>query len=199
MEKKIKDGFKDDGKVVFWTIPNVLSLLRIALIPLFVYLYIIDRFWWSLFILILSGITDVVDGFIARRFNMISAVGKALDPISDKLTQAAVLGCLISEHHTMLVPFLLMIVKEVFSGLCALMAIKYTGEVHGADWHGKLTTFSLYAMMALHLLWTDIPPVVSNVLIGVCVLLMLMSLILYSVRNIGMAKKVKDAEREQKI
>ncbi len=191
MESKFKDSFKDDGKVKIFTIPNILSMFRICLIPLFVYLYVNHSDMRAFAILVLSGLTDVVDGFIARRFNMISAVGKALDPISDKLTQVAMLYCLINRFEAMWVPFLLMIFKELFSAFAAFLAIKKTGEVHGADWHGKLTTLSLYGMMALHILWPSMPPILSNILVGICVVLMINSLILYSIRNFGMAKKIK--------
>ncbi len=194
MARSFLESFKDDGKLRIFTIPNVLTMFRIVLIPVFVWLYLSKRDTEAFFVLIMSGLTDVVDGFIARRFNMISSVGKALDPISDKLTQVAMLLCLLSRFDGMWVPFVLMIFKEIFSGICALIAIKNTGEVHGADWHGKLTTLSLYAMMALHIVWPSIPKVLSNVIIGICVLLMILSLLLYSARNIGMAVKAKNKE-----
>jgi len=189
LERRFSDSFRDNGKVQILTIPNVLSLFRICLIPLFAYLYVNHRDSDAFFVLVISGLTDVVDGFIARRFNMISAVGKALDPISDKLTQAAMLICLVKRFPVMWVPLLLMVFKELFSAFGAFLAIRYTGEVHGADWHGKLTTMCLYAMMALHILWPSIPSVFSNIIIGLCVVLMTASLILYSRRNLGMARR----------
>ncbi|MBE6793126.1 MAG: CDP-alcohol phosphatidyltransferase family protein, partial [Ruminococcaceae bacterium] len=70
-----------------WTIPNLLSLVRIALIPLFAWLYLSDYLWWSVAVLVLSGATDWFDGVIARKFNQISEAGKYLDPAADKLTQ----------------------------------------------------------------------------------------------------------------
>ncbi len=192
MESKFKEGFQDNGKIKILTIPNVLSFFRLCLIPVFIWLYVGRGSYAGAFgILVLSGLTDVVDGFIARHFNMISALGKALDPFADKLTQVAMLYCLISRFKAMWVPFLLMIFKELFSAVAAFIAIRKTGEVHGADWHGKVTTLSLYGMMALHILWPSIPAGLSNVLVGVCVGLMIMSFFLYSIRNIGMAKSAK--------
>lgn len=197
MERRFSDSFRDNGKVQILTIPNVLSIFRIFLIPLFAYLYVNHRDSDAFFVLVISGLTDVIDGFIARRFNMISAVGKALDPISDKLTQAAMLICLVKRFPAMWVPLLLMVFKELFSAFGAFLAIRYTGEVHGADWHGKLTTTSLYAMMALHILWPAIPRVFSNIFIGLCVVLMTASLILYSRRNLGMARKAMLAKKAE--
>ncbi|MEE1164601.1 MAG: CDP-alcohol phosphatidyltransferase family protein, partial [Lachnospiraceae bacterium] len=79
------------------TIPNVLSFLRLLLIPVIVWLYIVKKDpIWTMAILALSGITDIVDGIIARKCNMISDFGKAFDPVADKLTQIAMLFCLVS-------------------------------------------------------------------------------------------------------
>ena len=199
MEGKFSDSFRDDGKIKVFTIPNILSMFRIILIPLFVWLYVNNNDREAFMVLVISGITDVFDGFIARTFSMISAVGKALDPISDKLTQGAVLYCLLNRFEAMWIPFILMIFKELFSAFAAFLAIRRTGEVHGADWHGKVTTVSLYGMMAMHILWKDIPPVVSNIIIGVCVALMLLSLVMYSIRNLGMAKNVDVIEKEKEV
>ena len=81
------------GKIL--TIPNILSLMRICMIPLFVWTYLAkENYMATAAILILSGLTDLTDGMIARRFNMVSNLGKALDPFADKLTQAAIMICL---------------------------------------------------------------------------------------------------------
>ena len=69
------------------TIPNMLSFLRILLIIPIVWLYWIDQPIWALAFVILSGLTDVIDGFIARKFHMVTDLGKVVDPIADKLTQ----------------------------------------------------------------------------------------------------------------
>ena len=114
-------------------------------------------------VLLISGLSDTLDGFIARHFNMISDLGKALDPIADKLTQFAMLMCLVSRFPMMLIPLLVLVVKELCCGLTSLMVIKKTGVVLPANWHGKLTTFLLYAMMCLHLVWINIPASVSYV------------------------------------
>lgn len=172
------------AKNQIWTIPNLLSLLRLLMIPIFVCLYINGHTGWTAFVLILSGLTDVVDGFIARQFHQVSDIGKALDPVADKLTQAAMLLCLVSNHPMMILPFILLAVKEVFAAVSGLLVIRRTGYVPGAEWHGKLTTLMLYGMMILHVVWQDIPAWMSNVLNGGCIAMMLVSLVLYARRNI---------------
>ena len=95
------------------TIPNVLSFFRICLIPLMVWLYCVEqKFQLTGYVLVLSGVTDVVDGFIARKFNMISDLGKILDPIADKLTQAVMLICLVIRFPLMVIPFILLNTAE---------------------------------------------------------------------------------------
>lgn len=166
------------------TIPNLLSLLRLAMIPLLVWMYLKKQYYgWTAFILVLSAATDIVDGIVARKFNMVSDFGKALDPIADKLTQIAMLFCLVSRFSNLLILLVLLIVKEIISGIMSLMAIRKTGKVYGADWHGKVTTVLLYSIMGLHILWYNIPYVVSNVLILLCTVMMLYSMCQYWRRN----------------
>ena len=171
------------------TIPNVLSFFRLCLIPIIVWLYISkEDYFWTLMALLLSGLTDVVDGIIARKCNMISDFGKAFDPIADKLTQAAMLCCLVVRFNYMLIPLGMLVIKEVVTGITALISIKKTEQVEGAVWHGKLTTVVLYLMMAVHLVWFNIPTTVSLIMVGVCIGIMIMSFIMYSVRNIKAIK-----------
>lgn len=162
----------------------MLSFFRICLIPLFVWLYCVKgQHSATAAILVLSGSTDLVDGLIARRFHMVSDLGKILDPVADKLTQAAMLLCLVTKFPLMLLPFLLMTVKEITAVIMGIKVIRKTGEVHGANWHGKVNTCLLYAMMILHVLWFDIPAGISTALILICVSMMLVSFALYGRKN----------------
>ncbi len=172
------------------TIPNVLSFLRLCLIPVIVWLYNYKQdYSLTVLVLLISGVTDIVDGIIARKCNMVSDFGKAFDPVADKLTQMAMLFCLVSRFPYMAVPLVLLVVKEVFTGITALITIKRTNTVKGAVWHGKLTTVALYSMMAIHLIWYNIPHAVSLILVGVCIGIMLMSFIMYATRNITAIKR----------
>lgn len=171
------------------TIPNILSFLRLCLIPVIMWLYIKRQdYLWTLIVLILSGITDIVDGIIARKCNMVSDFGKAFDPVADKLTQIAMLFCLISRFPYMVYPFAILVFKEVCTAITSLISIKRTSTVKGAVWHGKLTTVSLYAMMVIHLLWYNMPHTISLIMVGVCIGIMLMSFIMYTVQNIKAIK-----------
>jgi len=167
------------------TIPNLLSFLRLCMIPWFVWLYCERQDYpMTAAVLVLSGVTDIADGYIARRFGMVSDLGKILDPIADKLTQAAMLLCLFTEFPLMMAAFVLMAVKETFGAVTGVLLIRRTGQVLSADWHGKMTTILLYAMLILHVLWHDIPPVLSNCLVGGCIVMMAVSCLLYGLRNL---------------
>ena len=172
------------------TIPNLLSLFRLLLIPVLVWLYFGKRdLVLTTVVLVLSGITDLVDGWVARRFNMVSDLGKMLDPVADKLTQIAMLACLVDRFHLMLIPLVILVIKEIFAAITGIMTIQKTKVVLGADWHGKMTTAALYSMMILHLIWFNIPSVVSNVIIALCVVIMLLSFVLYAIRNIRLIRQ----------
>ena len=177
------------------TIPNMLSLFRLLLIPVIIWLYFWkEKYIYAAVVIMLSGITDVIDGYIARKFNMVSDVGKVLDPIADKLTQAVVLICLGSRYPLLLLLVLIMAVKEAVSGLVTLAAIKKTKEIKGADWHGKATTCLLYFTILLHLLWGDIPNFVTIITTVLCMCFMLLSFY----RNVKLLREKRLKERTER-
>ncbi len=171
------------------TIPNLLSFFRIALIPIFIWSYCVKRDnALTVIPLLLSGATDIIDGFIARTFHMVSDLGKVLDPIADKLTQAAMLVCLITRFPLMMIPLAVMIVKELYMAISGYLIIRKTQVVPCADWHGKMATVLLYGMMILHVFWLEIPVVVSNLTIGISTAMVVVSFVFYAIRNSKLLK-----------
>ena len=178
------------------TIPNLLSFFRLCLIPIIVWLYSTeDGNHDALALLILSGLTDVADGIIARKCGMVSDFGKAFDPIADKLTQLAMLFCLCKRFPRMLMPFVVLIIKEITAGILGLVTIQKTDSVPSAVWHGKLTTLLLYTVIGLHLLWNGIPHAVSDVCILLCTGMMLVSAVLYGIKNVRAIRRQSKGER----
>lgn len=171
------------------TIPNILSFIRILLIPVFVLFYVYDNYIASFITVAVSGVTDVVDGFIARRFNMVSAFGKALDPVADKLTQIAIFICLCFSFQYICIPLTLLIVKEVIIGVLSLKVIEKTGTTYSASWYGKLSTATIYVYAIAHILWKDVPLWLSITLTAVCVATMILAFVMYGIRN---AKVIKE-------
>ena len=131
----------------------------------------------------------MADGYIARRWDLTSDLGKALDPIADKLTLIATLGCLVSRFSHLWLALGLLVIKELICGGMSLYAVGKTGIVKGADWHGKLCTALLYITIGLHLLWSAIPLALSRILMVLCMLVMCLSGILYAYRNIKQIKE----------
>lgn len=163
-----------------FTIPNLLSLLRLFMIPLLLWLYLErEAYLWTAAVVVLSGITDMVDGFIARKFDLISDLGKALDPVADKLTQIAMLYCLGTSFPEIRVLLAILVVKEVTTGIMSLVSIRRSGKVESAQWHGKVTTALLYAMILDRI----IPWLFSAVLTVACAGMMIFSMAMYWKRN----------------
>ncbi|MDE7053346.1 MAG: CDP-alcohol phosphatidyltransferase family protein [Oscillospiraceae bacterium] len=167
------------------TVPNLLSAFRILLIPVIVWLYC-GRADYPLAacVLVLSGMTDVADGFIARRFHMVSDLGKVLDPIADKLTQTAMLGCLLTRFDTVWWLLGVLVAKETAMAVMGLLVIRRTGGVYSAAWHGKLAACVLYAVIFTHIVWYGIPRLWSVSLVWLGVAAVLISLGLYVMDNL---------------
>ena len=110
--------FKINWKKEILTIPNLLSLFRLALIPVYMVIYLnatkTSDYYLSAAILAVSCLTDLIDGKIARHFNMISTVGKILDPFADKATQFTLILCLALKHPVLWYLVALFVVKEGF-------------------------------------------------------------------------------------
>lgn len=171
------------------TIPNLLSVIRIALIPLIIWLYIKKQAYnLAVLVILISGATDIIDGFIARHFNMISDFGKILDPVADKLTQTTVIACLTSRHKLMYVLIVLFVLKELVMTVFGYMAIKKKDSVNSAKWYGKANTVVLYLGMMLLILFPGMTEPLANTIIIICGSVMLLSLALYSKFYIGLFK-----------
>ena len=167
------------------TIPNILSFFRITLIPVIIWVYCgLEMPLLALAFILLSGLTDIIDGYIARKYNMITDFGKSIDPIADKMTQIAVLICLVTRFKLMLLPLCIMAVKETVLLLARLWLFKKTAKIYGAVWHGKLNTTLLYLMIYTHIIWFNINNIVSTVLIYISAGFMMFSFVAYFVETI---------------
>ena len=177
------------GKI--FTIPNLMSVFRIILIPFILWMFFTERYFVAAALLVLSGITDVLDGIIARRFHVISALGKALDPIADKLTFLAVLISLCFISETMIALVAITVLRELAMGVMGLLIVKKTGTTYSSRWHGKISTVFLYLTMFINLVWTQMPYGLRIALIAAASVLAILSLTLYIVEN-GKVLKTAD-------
>ena len=166
-----------------FTIPNLLSFLRILLVPFIVWFYVVEKNVFSaLLLIILSTTTDILDGYIARKFNMVTDFGKMLDPVSDKLTQAAILICLMDRFPLMLSLVIIMAFKEGISLVLRWRLFSECDSVYSAAWHGKANTVWLYIVMCIHLVFVNIiNPNLSVALIYSSAVFMLFSFTSYTI------------------
>lgn len=176
MKANIKSRLK---KKDILTIPNLLSLFRLLLIPFIVFLYVKEYHYASVGLILLSAATDIVDGWIARKFHMISDFGKFLDPVADKLTQLAMLSCLVIRYPWTAILVALLVVKELFQLIYGFIVLRKTDVMNSAKWFGKLNTVVLYASMILLFLLPDISETVVAIILAICGITMLCSMLLY--------------------
>lgn len=139
------------------TVPNLLSLIRILLIPVFGVLFYQGHIGWAVIVLVISGLTDFFDGKIARRFNQISELGKMLDPVADKLTQITIAIVIFLEFNKSTNPtmqwfkwvFLFFLFKELLMVIIGAIMLACGLRPVAAEIYGKVATFVFYAVMVL--------------------------------------------------
>lgn len=178
-------------KNAVFTLPNIISIIRIALIPLFVFLYFDvsnpKNYIYSLVILLVSGISDIVDGFIARRFNLVSDLGKLLDPIADKLTQGIIIFCLVMNHRDLIPLFCVLFIKELLTLFAATILLRSGAKPISSKWFGKLSTVAIYITMVFVIL-TDYFNATSVIYDWICFILIIISITCMIISMFGYIK-----------
>ena len=142
------------------TIPNLLSLFRLVLIPVYIAIYMQASqpadYFIAAAILAVSCLTDLVDGKIARHFNMISHVGKVLDPLADKATQFALIICLAVRYPVLNALIALFVVKEGFQLIAGLFTLRKGKMLSGARITGKVSTTVLFISLIFLVLMPEL-------------------------------------------
>ena len=166
------------------SVPNILGYFRILLIPFFVYTYVTAEsakdYYTSAIIAGVSSLTDFCDGYIARKYNMVTELGKLIDPLADKLTQGALIICFIFRYPYMRYLLVLYVIKESFMVVMGLVILRHNGKrLNGAKWFGKVSTALVYIVMFILLLFPMMPLDTVNALIILCGFAMGATLILY--------------------
>ena len=168
------------NKKDLFTIPNLMGYFRILLIPVFCYFYIMKQaYLLAAGIVLISSLTDLFDGYIARRFNMVTELGKALDPVADKLTHAALALCLAFRYPLMWALLALMTVKEGYMGIMGLYFLKRGKMLDGAMWFGKVCTALLFVVLLVLFFFPHLPLAAVNALILITMADMLFTLCMY--------------------
>lgn len=192
--------FHKNWKSEILTIPNLLSLFRLALIPAYVRLYLNAaeprQFHIAGAILAVSCLTDAIDGKIARRFHMISTVGKVLDPLADKLTQFTLILCLALKHPELNTVLVLFAIKEIFQLALGIVYLCRGQMLPGALQAGKLCTAILFISLTLLVFF---PQMHGNMVKAIAItdgVFLSISLVSYYFAYFGSQAKVRDINAE---
>lgn len=171
----VRDWFK---------VPNLLSYFRLILIPFFVYYYLGAEtqmdYVYATVILLLSGITDALDGFIARKYNQGTKIGQLLDPVADKLTQIAVVGVLMIRWRLFIFLFVLFLIKETFMFIQNLRLYRKNITLDGAKWYGKIATIIFYLTMFIAVFFPNLTDATITVLVILASLFQLLAFYKYA-------------------
>lgn len=181
-------------KKEIFTIPNILSLLRLLLIPLYVTIYLnatsAEHYYLSAGILAVSCLTDLIDGKIARHFNMISNVGKILDPIADKATQFSLILCLTVRYPVLTYLVIPFVIKESFQLIAGGCALKKGMMLDGALLAGKICTVVLFVSLILLVMFPSLSNRVVIAITFVDGFFLLLSFIQYFFAYFGKHRKI---------
>lgn len=184
-------------------LPNIISMFRICLVPVFVVCYIFDENDIKLFavgIFIVAALSDALDGFIARKYNAQSQLGKILDPLGDKLITFAALICICLSRPVILWAVCLFFTKEVLMGIGGLIISKKAKiEIPPANILGKAATVLFSVICGVLLVFNSnyIPDYIAMIMVSAAVGLMLIAFIRYLFTFIGIMKNRKDMTNQE--
>lgn len=185
-----------DWKKEIFTIPNLLSLFRLVLIPIYIIIYInadeASDYFLAAAILAVSCLTDLVDGKIARQFNMISNLGKVLDPIADKATQFTLIVCLTVKYPTLLPMVVLFVIKESFQLIAGLLTLRKGKMLTGALISGKVCTTVLFISLILMVLLPEMSSETIRIITVVDCIFMVISFVDYARTYYKQGSKIQD-------
>lgn len=190
--------FINDWKKDVFTIPNILSMFRLLLIPVYIIIYLNadepQEFFLAGSILAVSCLTDMVDGQIARHFNMISNFGKFLDPLADKMTQLALTVSLSVRYPLLRLVLVLFLTKELFQAIVALILYRRGKALPGAILPGKICTTVLFISFILMVLMPDMNNLFVHILVTLDAFFLSYAFISYIFAFFGKNSKVQDLD-----
>ena len=192
--------FRINWKKEILTIPNLLSLLRLVLIPVYMTIYLnattASDYYLSAAILAVSCLTDMIDGKIARHFNMISTIGKILDPFADKATQFTLILCLALKHPVLWYLVGLFVVKEGFQLIAGGIMLRKGRMLDGALMSGKVCTTVLFVSLIILVMLPALPETVIMVITILDSVFMFNAFIQYVFAYFGKSNYIHDIPEE---
>jgi cardiolipin synthase len=171
--------------------PNILSLIRLCVVPLVPLVYFSDlpgSHLWAASVYLAAALTDVLDGYIARKYDLITRLGRVLDPLADKLMAFCVLVCLIITQPILFWAGVIFFVKEVLMGVGALVQYKKFNDVLPSNTLGKISTSVFFAVCFLILIFPSLPETARVISIYTAIGLNIIAFLIYlgkHIRNRG--------------
>lgn len=175
-------------------VPNVLSIFRILLVPVFILVFFSEMEnarAVSVLIYAVAALTDVLDGMIARKYNLVTKLGRVLDPLADKLMAFSVLACIAVSGIVPMWAAVVIFVKEALMGVGALLIYKKTFDVLPADYFGKGATVVFFAVCVILILFEGIPKNTATFMISVALAITVLAFLNYSAKFIKAAQNGK--------
>ena len=172
-------------------VPNIISTIRIFMVPLFVGLFfsgIPNARIWATIVYALAAVSDALDGAIARKYKITSTIGKILDPLGDKLINAAAVVCMTIAGIIQYWPVLVFFIKEILMGIGAIVLYRRKLDVFPSNKLGKTSTVVLFLVCAVLMVFPKIPSGAASVMIGGAILLTVATLVVYFVTFLRMMK-----------
>lgn len=188
---RIKDLFKGS-----FNIPNAISFLRILLIGPCVISLLRNDYLMAAIYFILSGLSDALDGFLARKLNQITPLGQILDPLADKLTLGAIVICISIKVPELIPVAIILVLKDFIMLLAGTNLLKKNIMPPPAKWYGKLSTVLFYIsviiILGLKAIWEIDIPWLTGILFGITIFMMIFSLIKYFIIYREILKKFQN-------
>ena len=187
-----KTNIKND----VFTIPNIMTFFRLLLIPVYAYLYMkaetMREYLIAGGVLLLSAITDVIDGIIARKCHMVTRLGILLDPVADKFTQGVIILCFTIRNPEILPLLLIFLVKETFMAVMGVLNLRKKKMLDGALIPGKICTVVLFSGMIALVIFPQFAGTWRTVIVTVCSCFMVISLIAYAICYFRRSPHIRD-------
>ena len=174
-------------------VPNALSLLRLLVIVPCVCFFLNDQYFYAAIMLVISGLSDMLDGMIARKFDQYTPLGAMLDPVADKLTLGAVVICMGIKFPVVIPVVVLLIIKELTMLIAGGVLLKMHKRPPAAKWYGKVATVVFYlsvtVIVALKAIWGIDNNIVTISLLCLTAAFMLLAFVNYLLVFLGILKE----------
>jgi len=179
-------------------LPNILCYVRILMVPLFVYLFLIGYRLESAIVVIAEALTDVIDGRIARHFNMVTDWGKFIDPLADKLMQFAMLIVTLLTVKWVAILVVLFCVKELIMLFVGIYIYHKGYNLNGSMWCGKVCTVIFDTVMIAFIAFPNISEKAVFFMLGVTAAFLVLSFVVYMNEYKKLLMRIQEDKRELK-